>query len=271
MKDHTAYYQILQKMLERMKGKVLKSLENAPSGKMYCAMNNGKFPQYYLVQDEKEEGTGRQKRSYLRKSEYGLAQRHAQKEYDQKILKEIMRQEKVVKLILKENGIGLRNLIKVQAALPDAKRNIVHPYVLSDDAYLENWRRSLAPGRNTMPFQNEYVTEKGETVRSKSEKMIADKLYLKGIPYVYEAQLKLEGKGTIYPDFTILNLRTREEFYLEHFGMMDDPEYCKSALLKIEYYEENRIHLGEKLLVTFESSQKGINLKQIDSYIERYF
>ena len=73
----------------------------------------------------------------------------------------------------------------------------------------------------------------------------------------------------MFPDFTILNVKKREEVYYEHFGMMDQLEYCKNALERIEQYENNGILLGERLFVTFECSQKAINLKQLDLLIDR--
>ena len=39
----------------------------------------------------------------------------------------------------------------------------------------------------------------------------------------------------IHPDFTVLNVRTREILYWEHLGMMDNKEYIESALAKIAY------------------------------------
>ena len=57
---------------------------------------------------------------------------------------------------------------------------------------------------------NAIITEKGEAVRSKSEKIIADKLYMKEIPYVYEQPLYLKGYGYVVPDFKILNVRTKK-------------------------------------------------------------
>lgn len=70
-----------------------------------------------------------------------------------------------------------------------------------------------------------FQTARGEKVRSKSEVMIADTLQRFGVPYKYEYPLKLR-KFTAYPDFYCLNLRTRKEYYWEHFGMMDNVEYA---------------------------------------------
>ena len=114
------------------------------------------------------------------------------------------------------------------------------------------------------------ITEKGEQVRSKSEKIIADKLFMKGIPYVYEQPLYLKGYGYVMPDFKILNVKKRKEFYLEHFGMMDVEEYVRKALRKIETFEKNDIYPGEKLLMTFETSDSPINIKLLDEMVNRY-
>lgn len=48
-------------------------------------------------------------------------------------------------------------------------------------------------------------------------------------------------------------MRTREELYLEHLGMMDDAEYRNSAFNRINYYEKNSIFVGERLILSFET------------------
>ena len=50
----------------------------------------------------------------------------------------------------------------------------------------------------------------------------------------------------------------------------EDNEYCKNALDKIGLYSANDICIGEKLIVTFESSAKGIDMKQVEKYIDKY-
>ena len=55
-----------------------------------------------------------------------------------------------------------------------------------------------------MSKRQEIYTERGERVRSKSEKIIADKLFLQNIPYHYERPIYLKGFGMVYPDFCCL-------------------------------------------------------------------
>lgn len=111
---------------------------------------------------------------------------------------------------------------------------------------------------------------KDERVRSKSEILIANALTKHNIPYRYEAPIYLNGYGTVYPDFTILNIRLRKELFWEHLGMMDDASYVEKALEKIDTYQKNNIFPGEKLILTHESAYRPLNTRIIDRMIECY-
>jgi len=113
-------------------------------------------------------------------------------------------------------------------------------------------------------------TEKNEHVRSKSEKILADKLNLMHIPYHYEKPLHLHGYGIVHPDFTILNKRTRKEYYWEHLGMMDDASYSEKAVMKIETYEKNSIFPGDSLILTYETSVHPLDSRLIELIIHKY-
>ena len=135
---------------------------------------------------------------------------------------------------------------------------------------LEEWKAKEYKGlgfREDMPL---ILTEKGERVRSKSEKIIADYFYHNGIEYKYECPVYLKGKGFAYPDFTLLSEIIREEIYYEHFGMMDDPAYARKAVKKILDYEESGIYLGERLIATFETNQTVLGTKQLEQLVKKY-
>jgi hypothetical protein len=68
-------------------------------------------------------------------------------------------------------------------------------------------------------------TERGDLVRSKSELIIADKLFARGIDYAYEQPLVLPNGHILYPDFTITDHARGVTFYWEHLGLLDDPAY----------------------------------------------
>lgn len=63
----------------------------------------------------------------------------------------------------------------------------------------------------------------------------------------------LNNHRKIYPDFKVLNVRLRTEFYFEHMGMMDNPEYSEKAIEKINTYEKNGFWAGQNILYTFET------------------
>lgn len=79
-------------------------------------------------------------------------------------------------------------------------------------------------------------TERGDLVRSKSELVIADKLFSRGIDYAYEKPLVLPNGNVRYPDFTIADDARGVTFYWEHLGLLDDPAYrARWARKKAEY------------------------------------
>ena len=88
-------------------------------------------------------------------------------------------------------------------------------------------------------------TERGELVRSKSELVIADKLHARGIDYAYEQPLVLTNGRTRYPDFTIADDASGMNFYWEHLGMLDDPNYKARWNRKRAEYLECGIGLPE--------------------------
>ena len=113
-----------------------------------------------------------------------------------------------------------------------------------------------------------YETEQGERVRSKSEKIIADKLHAMGIPYRYEYPVYLSGYETVYPDFMLLKTKTREEILFEHFGLMDDPDYCENAISKLQKYSQNGYFLGKNLIVTFELPKVPLDMNVLEQMLK---
>lgn len=106
-------------------------------------------------------------------------------------------------------------------------------------------------------------TLRGEVVRSKSELIIADKLYNAGIDYQYEEELILDGKMKL-PDFTIHH--NGKTIYWEHLGMLDVDSYKKSWENKKKFYKRNNIEEGVNLL-TSEDKNGGIDSREIEKNI----
>lgn len=162
---------------------------------------------------------------------------------------------------------------KIDSELPKLhtqRQLLVTPIEPIWEKELARWYDSEYHGKEFYEGTAEIVTEKGERVRSKSEKILADYFYRNNILYQYEKPLYLKGYGTVYPDFTFLSKKTRKEIYWEHEGMMDKPEYAKSAVKKIESYQRNGIHLGERLILTFETELTVLNSQIVEELVERY-
>ena len=85
-----------------------------------------------------------------------------------------------------------------------------------------------------------YRTERGELVRSKSELVIADKLFAREVDYKYEQRLLLAGRER-FPDFTIHDDARGSTFYWEHLGLLDDPGYAARWERKLADYRASGI------------------------------
>ena len=119
---------------------------------------------------------------------------------------------------------------------------------------------------------HKYETIGKNLVRSKSEVIIADRFYKAGIPYRYEQLLLLDKKTMLryYPDFTILNKRTRKIIYWEHLGKLGDQDYCAENLNKLEDYARHGIIQGKNLILTYECDGKPLSTTMLDILIKEY-
>ena len=164
--------------------------------------------------------------------------------------------------------------VRIYENMHEQKKRWISPLVLSDEDYADKWlaeaQAECALKKNTFPKETEYQTMNGELVRSKSEKMLADGFYSFGVRYVYEPAVTLSD-GTVFSDFLALNQRTRVAKYVEHFGMMDKPEYAADAVRKIKRYEKSGFFLGDLLVVTWETSLSPLGTNEIEAMIRKHF
>ena len=101
------------------------------------------------------------------------------------------------------------------------------------------------------------------SVRSKSEVIIANMLYERDIPFVYEVPLYAPD-GTFYlPDFTVKWRGT--DYYWEHLGMLNRADYKAHWEKKRIWYEK---YFPDKLIITEEGGELS---KQTDKEINGFF
>jgi ATP-dependent exoDNAse (exonuclease V) alpha subunit len=84
-------------------------------------------------------------------------------------------------------------------------------------------------------------TRKGIAVRSRSEVIIADLLFAKGIDFEYERPLTVADGSWRSPDFTIEDDTTGTTIYWEHLGMLQRPSYRRKWEQKLAWYRANKI------------------------------
>ena len=236
-------------------------LKKSPEGQLRAEHKKGILNCYYK-KDNKSEW------EYLKKSEQLLAERVVQRDYDLQLLKLADKKVCAIERFLRDyTMLDTKNIYR---KLSYGRKRLLKEYIIPDDVYAKQWLAHAYEGKGFESDDGEIMTERGERVRSKSEKIIADKLYSLGIPYRYECPLILDDV-TIYPDFTILRPSTREEIYLEHLGMMGDAMYVEKTMYKLATYEKNGIYLGVNLFVTFETGKRPLNTRALDDFLRRVF
>ena len=203
------------------------------------------------------------------KGEAELAKKIAQRDYDMRIVRSASMRMKAIDAFL--DCYGATGLGEIYETTNPGRRELLSAKILSDEEYKRQWQEVEYKGKAFEDGQKVILTERGERVRSKSEKIIADKLYSMGIPYRYECPLWLDGNVRFYPDFTVLRMPAREEVYFEHFGMMDDIGYVEGMTYKLSTYEKNGIYLGVNLFVTYETEKTALNSKVLDGLIRSVF
>ena len=206
---------------------------------------------------------------YIPRSKLKLAQQFAKKDYNARLIKLLEKEINALQnyLLQTENCRAIQNLYNT---LNIHRRQLVTPVTLPDAQYIQKWQAVEWTGRTFAEGTPELFTTKGERVRSKSEVQIADALNRHEIAYRYEYPLHLKNGITVHPDFLCLNVRTRQEFYWEHFGMMDNPDYAENAVLKLHDYSKNNLHPGKNLIITMETAAQPLNLHYIENQIKMY-
>ena len=254
----------------------LRALKKAPEGNLRISQCRGDVQYYHRKSPDDDRG------HYLDAAHYKLAQSLAQKDYNQRLVKSLKKELKILQ-------DALRQLEKITARNDSSETiiNRLHPLrhalittaTLTDEQYAAAWQKQKYKRKSFQPDKPELYTASGIRVRSKSEIIIADTLTRLGIPYHYEYPLSLtcggrsqtaRSKITVHPDFLCLNIRTRQEFIWEHFGRMDDAEYSAKATQKLNTYNENGIYPGKNLIITVETALLPPDTNHIENLINTF-
>ena len=250
-----------EKRLKKIVCETRNRLKEAPGGTLRLSRSHNQL-QYYWCEKGKKSGT------YINKNNIDLARNLAQKSYDEKVLKVAEKRLLQIEKITKDYKVNEIEEIYLRERVE--RQELIEPVELIWNQRIKKWKEKEYKGKGFREDAPTILTERGERVRSKTEKIMADYFYRNGIEYKYECPLYLNGVGTVYPDFTFLSPKTGEEIYWEHNGMVDDAKYARNMVKKIMAYENNEIFPGERLILTFETEQTILNTNKIEQLTRRY-
>lgn len=238
----------------------LKEYEDIKPGKLVMKKSNGCY-QYYVRNKDGD-------MSYIPAKDRFIVNQMAQKEYYEKLLKELKKQETCIARFI---GVYSKSVIwDTYEGICDGRKRIISPVTESQDDYISNWLEMHKGNQNQFEAKELFETNRGDLVRSKSEKIIADLFYEYKVPYQYEPELILYNGQKCYPDFVLLNKRERKTYFWEHFGLVSDDGYANNNLEKIAKYEKSGMVLGENLLMSMESKNINLDIQKVRQKIEQY-
>jgi hypothetical protein len=192
-------------------------LSTLPMGKLICSQTSPSYYKWY-------QSDGHQK-TYIPKKNLELAQQLAIKKYLSSKKADILQELCAIDYYLRHHNTQSGRARELLTDHPEYSK-LLAPFFSPISQELSQWANEPYP---TNPNHPEHLIHQGASkhpVRSKSEAIIDLLLYTNQIPYRYECALQL-GDLVFYPDFTIRHPATGETYYWEHFGLMDDPKYCK--------------------------------------------
>lgn len=250
---------VRKNQLEQLIQAKTKAMVTAPKARLRISTNKGTYQYYKITAPGEKLGT------YIPKKSLSEAVELAQADYIQKLLP-----------ILQAELEHINNLVENQSdaaqlftTLHPGRQKLVTPVTFTDKEYSAVW---LSVEYTHKPFESAapvLQTSTGQRVRSKSEVMIAETLTRLGVPFRYEFPVRLKTY-TAHPDFFCLNLKTRQEFLWEHFGMMDNPEYAQNAITKLHDYQKCGYFPGKNLIISAETRETPLSTRQIEQLAKEY-
>lgn len=241
------------------------SLQTFPSGSLRVSPHRGSYQYFHVTEGSKRNGS---KGSYIPMEQIGVARGLAQKVYNEEMASALAEGASVLKSALQKfNSSRIDTCYEMQGPV---RRALVAPVYLPNDVYADRWQKVEYQGKEFLEEDSLLTTAKGDRVRSKSEVIIANMLNQMNVPYRYEYPLRLSSGLVIYPDFTCLNVRTRDEFIWEHFGRMDDMDYQVKAFKKLDSLAQDGYVHGVNLIYTMENGMRPLNLKNIEQLVRAF-
>ena len=234
-------------------------LSRLPEGNLLCT-HDGKYRKWYRSDGHHQ--------TYIPKKNRKLAEQLALRKYLSLHIEDLTHEKKALDFYLRHHKAEPS---QANALLNDSEyQELLFSHFTPLSKELAAWQNSYFHTNPKHPEQLSIKTSSGHFVRSKSEALIDMALFSHQIPFRYECELNLGG-NIIYPDFTIRHPKTGDVYYWEHFGLMDNPTYCRNVGLKLQQYSLNGIIPSIHLITTYETSEHPLNSEIIEKIIDHYF
>ncbi len=239
--------------------------QSAPEGQLCYRIKAGKS--YFSVRRSTD---GRRTDLYLPKAEMPRIKALACKKYASWVLPDLEKDLAAAESFLKAHSGSDED--DLAAGRDRIILSLCKDIYTTKSDFAEAW---LAQKWEEQPFQDyspQFQTLRGDIVRSKSEVFIANCLFRNDLIYLYEKPLYLPGfEYPYFPDFTVLDLYTRQESIWDHLGKMDDPGYVSRNMRKIRNYEKNGFVLGKNLFLTFETKALPFSAADAERAVKAFF
>ena len=170
------YFRPLQDQLDYLDhliNEVSSALADRPPGHIIVQHNHG-CPQYYYKQNRSDRHG-----VYIRNANRSFIASVLQKEYETEFIKFAQKQRITLCRFQEQNTVRSASLLYHALATPYEKlspdrKNLIKPYVLSDDAFIDSWLQVTYERKAFYSGEPVILTGNGTRVRSKSEKIIAE-------------------------------------------------------------------------------------------------
>ncbi len=236
--------------------------KGVPAGRLKVTVSNGVYQHRFKPEGEDDY-------QYVPVSEDDTVKAIAQKDYEEKLLGLLNSNCKCISRFLADYRGDLPG--SFYETVSEGRRRLIDPLFNTDEKCIEAWYKKYPGEKNTFAEKGKYLTERGEMVRSKSEKILADLFYSLGIPYVYEPLFILKNGEKVCPDFILFNIRERRTCVWEHLGLIADGEYASKNLKKILGYEKSGYILGDNLIISEETPEDPLDITLVKTKLSKFF
>lgn len=246
----------ISQRLERI-DKVMMSLVD---GHLLCKKHRNSF-QYY-----KSNG---QNPIYIPRSQEDIARQLAMRQFYEIEKQQLLSEKQAIEKYLTSN----QKILNKYSSILDKEspqNQLRYEYLNKWPKTLEDWINEEYEQSNEYPEYKINPTLKGDMVRSKAERDIANYLFQHQIPYRYECKLIIDGIA-YYPDFTIHHPTKTKIIYWEHFGLMDDPDYIRKTFNKQKVYADYNIIPTFNLITTYETKRNPFDSMRIPQIVQEFF